>query len=161
MSILVLGAGPAGLSFANRLLEHGFEDFKVLERKNEAGGLCRSKIVDGAPLDIGGGHFLDVRNNTVNDFLFRFMPKNEWNRFTRDSQIHIGDVYIHHPFEANIWEFDIDQQIEYLKSIASAGCIKGDEKPNEFVKWIYWKLGDRISDDYMLPYNKKMFGDKR
>lgn len=25
--------------------------------------------------------------------------------------------------------------------------------------WIYWKLGERIAADYMLPYNRKMFGD--
>ena len=31
------------------------------------------------------------------------------------------------------------------------------EKPEAFVDWIYWKLGDKIADDYMIPYNQKMF----
>ena len=54
---LILGAGPAGLTFANRLQEKGINDYLVLEQEHEAGGLCRSTDVDGFPLDIGGGHF--------------------------------------------------------------------------------------------------------
>ena len=58
---LILGAGPAGLTFANRLKELSEDSFLVLEKEQEAGGLCRSVMVDGSPFDIGGGHFLDVR----------------------------------------------------------------------------------------------------
>lgn len=57
---IILGAGSAGLSFANRLLEKGEEDFIILEKEKNAGGLCRSVEVDGSALDIGGGHFLDL-----------------------------------------------------------------------------------------------------
>jgi protoporphyrinogen oxidase len=31
--------------------------------------------------------------------------------------------------------------------------------PEKFTDWIFWKLGTRIAEDYMLPYNKKMFGE--
>ena len=78
---LILGAGPAGLTFANRLKELSEDSFLVLEKEQEAGGLCRSVMVDGSPFDIGGGHFLDVRRPAVNTFLFRFMPKEEWKLF--------------------------------------------------------------------------------
>ena len=47
MKYLILGAGPAGLSFANGLKQSGENDFIVLEKESEAGGLCRSKNVDG------------------------------------------------------------------------------------------------------------------
>ncbi|MBQ7166222.1 MAG: NAD(P)-binding protein, partial [Treponema sp.] len=62
---LILGAGPAGLALANSLLDRGETDFLVVEKEAEAGGLCRSRQVDGSPLDIGGGHFLDVRRPAV------------------------------------------------------------------------------------------------
>ena len=81
MKYLILGAGPAGLTFANRLLQNGIDDFLVIEKGDEAGGLRRSREVDGAPLDIGGGHFLDVRNPKVLDFLFPFMPKELWDEY--------------------------------------------------------------------------------
>ena len=70
MKYLILGAGPAGLTYANRLKQKGISDFLVLEKEEDAGGLCRSAEIDGSPLDIGGGHFLDVRRPEVNDFLF-------------------------------------------------------------------------------------------
>lgn len=159
MKYLILGAGPSGLTFANRLLQNGVEDFLVLERNETAGGLCRSADVDGSPLDIGGGHFLDVRNPKVLDFLFEYMPIEEWDEYNRDSRIVVNDNVINSPIEANIWQMSIKDQVEYLKAIAIAGCNLGIEMPEKFVDWIYWKLGDKIASDYMIPYNQKMFGD--
>lgn len=159
MKYLILGAGPAGLTFANRLLEKGETDFLVLERNEEAGGLCRSKDLDGRPLDIGGGHFLDVRRPKVVDFVFKFMPENEWDRYERDSKIVVNGNTINSPIEANIWQMKIEDQVEYLKAIAVAGCNLNEEMPEKFVDWIYWKLGKKIAEDYMIPYNQKMFGE--
>lgn len=156
---LILGAGPAGLTFANKLLEMGEDDFLVIEKEDIAGGLCKSVFVDGSELDVGGGHFLDVRRPEVVDFLFQFMPEEEWNIFDRDSQIFIHDTYIGHPFEANIWQLPDKLQQMYLDSIKAAGCNRNVEKPEKFTEWIRWKLGDAIADNYMLPYNLKMYGD--
>lgn len=156
---LILGAGPAGLTFANKLKDAGESSFLVLEKESEGGGLCRSEVVDGAPLDIGGGHFLDVRRPEVNKFLFEFMPEDEWDIYMRDSRISLGEEEIHHPMESNIWELGLKKQVDYLKSIAVAGCNLGMDMPSEFVNWIYWKLGRGIAEDYMIPYNQKMFGE--
>lgn len=157
MKYLILGAGPAGLTVANMLKQRGITDFLVLEREATAGGLCRSVDVDGAPFDIGGGHFLDVRRPKVNEFLFRFMPEDEWDKYVRDSRIVVNGNVINHPIEANIWQMKIEDQVEYLKSIASAGCNTGKKMPEDFVDWIYWKLGSKVAEDYMIPYNQKMF----
>ena len=158
MKYLILGAGPAGLAFANMLYLLGEDSFLVIEREKSAGGLCRSVEVDAAPFDIGGGHFLDVRRPQVNTFLFRFMPENEWNLFDRKTTIHIQGSVIGQPIESYIWQMKIEDQVEYLKSIAVAGCNLHEPMPEKFIDWIYWKLGQRIAENYMLPYNKKMFG---
>lgn len=157
MKYLILGAGPAGLTVANRLKQIGITDFLVLEKEETAGGLCRSIDVDGFPFDIGGGHFLDVRRPKVNEFLFKFMSEKEWVKYDRDSRIVVNDNIINHPIEANIWQMKIDDQVEYIKSIATAGCNLGTEMPEAFVDWIYWKLGSKIAEEYMIPYNQKMF----
>lgn len=155
---IILGAGPAGLSFAHRLLDRGELSFLIIEQNEEAGGLCRSTQVDGSPLDLGGGHFLDSRREEVTNFLFRFLPKEEWTLFKRISTIQMNNVEIDYPFEANIWQFPIEAQIEYLISIAQAGCnIKNSIKPAKFIDWIRWKLGDKIADEYMIPYNRKIW----
>ena len=99
---------------------------------------------------------IDV-TSAVNEFLtYAF---NEWNYFERDSRISFDGMEIEHPFETNIWQMPIEKQIEYLKSIAVAGCNIGQEKPEKFTEWIIWKLGTRIADDYMIPYNRKLFAD--
>ncbi len=157
MKYLIIGAGPAGLTVGNRLLDMGIEDFKIIEEGSEAGGLCRSEMVDGAPLDISGGHFIDVRRPKVNEFLFRFMGNEEWNSYDRITKIRIGDIRIDYPFEANIWELPIDDEVKHLKAIANAGCNTGREEPENFRDWISWKLGERIAEEYMLPYNEKIF----
>lgn len=157
---LILGAGPAGLTFANMLRLRGETSFLVLEKESQAGGLCRSVMVDGSPFDIGGGHFLDVRRPKVNEFLFQFMPEKEWNLYERDSRIQVGDQMVGHPFEANIWQLDLEDQIAVLASIAKAGCNSGTDMPEKFKEWIVWKLGDKIAQMYMLPYNQKMFSDE-
>ena len=158
MKYLILGAGPAGLTVANRLKQVGVSDFLVLEKENEAGGLCRSKDIDGSAFDIGGGHFLDVRRPNVNAFLFGFMPEKEWDKYDRDSRIVVNGNVVNHPIEANIWQMKLEDQVEYLKSIAVAGCNVGAQMPEDFVDWIYWKLGSKVAEDYMIPYNQKMFG---
>lgn len=157
--VAIIGAGPSGLTLACALLRCGIDDFLVLEKEEDAGGLCRTRTVDGAPLDIGGGHFLDVRRPAVTEFLFGFMPEREWNRFERDSRIRIHGQTIGSPFEANIWQLDEAHRKRYLADIAAAGCNTGAPMPEKFTDWIYWKLGKGIAEDYMLPYNRKMFGD--
>ncbi|MDQ3039467.1 MAG: NAD(P)-binding protein, partial [Pseudomonadota bacterium] len=156
---LILGGGPSGLTVAHSLIDHGVPSDQVvlLEKESVAGGLCRSEMVDGAPLDIGGGHFLDLRKKEVLDFIFRFMPEHEWNTFVRVSKIRLRGQQIDHPLEANLWQFSRPDQVDYLESIAQAGCVRGEPMPESFADWVVWKLGARIAEEYMLPYNRKIW----
>jgi protoporphyrinogen oxidase len=159
LEYLVLGGGPSGLTVAHSLIDRGVprDRILVIEKEAVAGGLCRSEQVDGAPLDIGGGHFLDVRRTEVLDFLFRFMPEHEWNTHTRISKIRLRGQEIDHPLEANLWQFSKADQVDYLESIAQAGCVRGEPMPASFADWVVWKLGERIGHEYMLPYNRKIW----
>ena len=154
---LILGAGPAGLSFAHALQDAGENSFLLLERESVAGGLCRSVQVDGAPLDTGGGHFLDVKAKDVLDFIFRFLPLSEWSEYERISRILLNSTAIDYPLEANLWQLPLRLQIDYLESIARAGCVQAQQMPIDFREWIPWKLGTRIAEDYMFPYNQKLW----
>jgi protoporphyrinogen oxidase len=88
------------------LLDAGcsLDDIVVVEKQSVSGGLCRSEMIDGAPIDIGGGHFLDLKRKEVLDFVFRFMPREEWAVFDRVSKIRIRETEIDHPLEANLWQ---------------------------------------------------------
>ena len=154
---LILGAGPAGLSFAVTSSKLGEDSFAILEKNHEAGGLCRSVECDGAALDVGGGHILDVRKKDVLEFVFSYMPIEEWNLYKRNTKIIVGDNVIDYPFEANIWQLPFEEQVEYLESIAKASFSRLEEKPKRFMEWIRWKLGDKIAENYMIPYNQKIW----
>lgn len=155
----ILGAGPSGVSLAHALLDRGVKADKILviEKESVAGGLCRSLQVNGAPVDIGGGHFLDVRKKKILDFLFRFLPETEWATFYRISKIRLHGGEVDHPLEANLWQLPKKHQREYLDSIARAGCVRGDPMPESFENWVVWKFGDHIARQYMLPYNRKIW----
>lgn len=159
LQYIILGAGPTGLATAHALIERGLpkDQLIVIDKAATAGGLCRSEEIDGAPLDIGGGHFLDVQRPQVLDFLFRFMPEHEWNTFQRVSRIRLRGQEIDHPLEANLWQFSVADQVDYLDSIAQAGCVGGAPTPKSFEDWVVWKLGSRIANEYMLPYNRKIW----
>jgi protoporphyrinogen oxidase len=156
---LILGGGPSGLALSHFLIHKGVHRDQVLliEKESIVGGLCRSEQVDGAPLDVGGGHFLDIRETEVLDFLFHFMPREEWNSFDRISRIRLRGKEIDHPLESNLWQLSKLDQVDYLESIAHAGCARGEPIPESFVDWITWKLGSRIAEEYMLPYNRKLW----
>lgn len=154
---VILGAGPSGLAFAHTLKSLGENSFIVLEKESVAGGLCRSETVENFPLDIGGGHFIEPSPPDFLELLFRFLPRNEWVEHRRVSRIALYGKEIDYPLEANLWQLPVDEQIDHLEAISKAGCVRGAPMPEEFGEWVSWKLGTLIADDYMLPYNRKIW----
>lgn len=156
---LIIGAGPSGLSVAHSLLMRGAQrdQILILEKEAIAGGLCRSRVVDGSPLDIGGGHFLDVKNKDVLKFLFHFLPQSDWTLHERIAKIRLRGHEVDHPLESNLWQLPVDCQVDYLESISKTGSQFNHKKPQTFPDWIRWKLGDSIANDYMIPYNQKIW----
>jgi len=157
LKYLILGAGPSGLSVAQTLKDLGETSLLLLEKEDQAGGLCRSWEVDGKPLDIGGGHFLDVRRKDALDLIFRFMARSEWAEFSRLSTIKLRGLELDYPLEANLWQLPMVVRLDFLESLAQAGCVRGLPMPETFEEWIVWKLGSRIAEEYMLPYNRKIW----
>jgi Flavin containing amine oxidoreductase len=51
--VVIVGAGPAGLSTAHYLTERGYSDVLVLEKEQRVGGLCKSLTVGGKSFDLG------------------------------------------------------------------------------------------------------------
>ena len=155
---IILGAGVTGLSALNKLVQSGITNVIALEKENECGGLCRTLYIDGHICDIGG-HFFQTKYKEVEDFIFSFFPKDKFYKISpRISKIHIHDVDIDYPLEANVWQLPINLQVEYLTSIIRNGEANGCPAPKNYEDWIRWKLGDKVCDEYLIPYNSKLWG---
>ena len=154
---IILGAGITGLTLMKKLRQKGYSVL-TLEAENEAGGLCRTFYVDGHACDIGG-HFFQTKFPDVEEFVFSCFPREKMYKIDpRISKISIEGMDIDYPLESNLWQFPVDKQIEYLISVIRNGEALGKPEPQNYEEWIRWKLGDKICDGYLIPYNIKLWG---
>jgi hypothetical protein len=63
--IVIVGAGPAGLSTAWFLSKNGFHNVTVLEKLGRVGGLCKSLTVDGMSFDLGANYLTWAYRETL------------------------------------------------------------------------------------------------
>lgn len=155
---IVIGAGVTGITLCKKLKEKGISNVLVLEAKHEAGGLCTTKNINGHQLDIGGGHFFHTKYKEIFDYVFKYLPENNFNYFNRVSKLKIANNTIDYPLESNLWQLPQEEQIAFLISVIRNGESLGLEEPQNYEEWIRWKLGNKICDEYMIPYNCKLWG---
>ncbi len=70
--ILIIGAGPAGLTAAYELTSLGF-DVTVFEESDTFGGIAKTVNYKGNRMDMGGHRFFS-KSKEVNDFWEKFLP---------------------------------------------------------------------------------------
>lgn len=91
---VVIGAGPAGLSVAAKLLELSSEwRVIILEASNEIGGISRTILHNGCRIDIGGHRFFS-KSHEINDFWQKLLPIQghpSWDDITLNRQCRIAD----------------------------------------------------------------------
>lgn len=160
LDYLIIGAGVTGITVGRLLQQKGLNDFLIIEKEQEPGGLCRTKTINGHVLDISGGHFLCSIYPEVYNFVFSHLSKDHFNYFERVSKIRLGDIIIDYPIESNLWQLPLNMQIKFLISAIQSGEVTGKKEPKNYEEWIRWKLGNAIADDYMIPYNQKIWGVK-
>ena len=73
--VVIIGAGPAGLTAAYELLKDKNNEYEVtiLEETNEIGGISRTVRYNGNRMDIGGHRFFS-KDQKVMDFWENLMP---------------------------------------------------------------------------------------
>ncbi len=80
--VVIIGAGPAGLTAGYELLKDGKEDYEVLilEESQDIGGISKTVKYNGNRMDIGGHRFFS-KDNRVMDFWEELMPIQGANSF--------------------------------------------------------------------------------
>ncbi len=98
--IVIIGAGPAGLSAAIEAERHGRKAV-VLEAADAPGGLTRSFEKDGYTFDCSG-HLLHLSDPDAVALVEEATEPEDWNRVARNSVINLGEKIIPYPFQLHL-----------------------------------------------------------
>ncbi|HEX6884734.1 MAG TPA: FAD-dependent oxidoreductase [Planctomycetota bacterium] len=163
MKIALLGAGVSGLALARTLVERGFPlaDITLFEAAPVAGGLCRSKTVDGFTYDVSGGHILFSKDRAVMQWMKDEAGGDEaFVRRERHTKIRFGNRFVHYPFENGLGDLPEQAKFECLRGYVEAWHARdkhGTAAPADFLRWIHWRFGTGIAQHFMEPYNEKIW----
>ena len=159
MKIAILGAGISGVSLARMLAADGHA-VTVLEKSDRAGGLCKSRQIDGFTFDDAGGHIMFSKNQQVLSWMKdRCGGEDGIVETVRKTRIRWHDRWVPYPFENGVG---------HLTKEAIADCLEGyiesyaDRKngspcPERFGDWIDWRMGSGFAKHFMVPYNQKIW----
>ena len=92
--IVIIGAGPAGLTAGYELCKKGKYEVVILEESNYIGGISRTVNYKGNRMDIGGHRFFS-KNDEVNEFWNEILPNQgdpsyDDKKLKRDSKVEKG-----------------------------------------------------------------------
>lgn len=159
----ILGAGVSGLALARTLIEKGVpaDDLHLFEAGPVAGGLCRSKTVDGFTYDVTGGHILFSKDKAAMQWMKDVAGGDDaFVQRDRHTKIRFEDRWVHYPFENGIGDLPDQANFDCLKGYVEAWEKRrndGSSAPADFASWIQWRFGEGISRHFMGPYNEKIW----
>lgn len=154
--IIILGAGLAGLSAAWHLQRRGL-DCQIFEKEPQAGGLCRSKNINGFIFDYDG-HLLHFKHRYTFGLVKSLLGDNLLEH-QRSAWVYSSGRFTRYPFQANLYGLPpeiVKECLLGLIAISKNGHPKNKENLN-FRDWVYSTFGEGIAKHFMLPYNTKFW----
>src|SRR5262249_53136854 len=111
-------------------------------------------------------------NDKYVDSLFRDILKDNFHEQQRESWVYLYDAYQRYPFQANLYGLPPEVIKECLLGVIEAsrhaghtdnGNMNGNGNghaapPANFVEWCYRTFGAGITEHFMIPYNRKVWG---
>ncbi len=153
--VVVLGCGWSGLVASIRVKELYPSSEVVCIDRDFGGGLLRSEVINGYLFDVGGSHVVfSRRQDVINGIL---SMGGEWVARERRAYILFDGIFIPFPFENGIYVLPPERRARYGKSIISALINYRDERPRNLREWILNTFGREVAEDYLIPYNEKIW----
>jgi len=163
--VVVIGAGPAGLTAAYELAKHDVSS-TVLEADDMVGGISRTEERDGWRFDLGGHRFF-TKVQPVEDFWHEILPDEDFLQRPRMSRIYYGGKFFDYPLKASnaLTNLGIGEAIlcvlSYFWARVDGGIRKLVGRPrgdDSLEEWITARFGKRLYKHFFKTYNEKLWG---
>lgn len=155
--VVIIGAGPAGLTAAYQLCKEGVESV-VLEKDDVVGGISRTVNYKGYLFDIGGHRFF-TKVKAVDDMWREVLGEEKFLRRSRLSRIYYKKKFFFYPLKASnallglgIWN-SFMMVVSYLR--AQLFPVKDE---STFEDWISNRFGKRLYHTFFKTYTEKVWG---
>jgi protoporphyrinogen oxidase len=154
--VVVLGAGPAGLTAGYLLAKQG-KPVIVLESTEYVGGIARTQIRDGYRFDLGGHRFF-TKVKEVDDLWHEIM-KEEFLKRPRQSRIYWNDKFLEYPLQG----VDVIKKlgpVELTRCLISYmwAALKPKGREESFEQWVSNRFGKRLYNHFFKTYTEKLWG---
>jgi protoporphyrinogen oxidase len=154
--VAVLGAGPAGLTAAYRLVRRGIP-VVVFEAGEEVGGLARTVVRNGYRFDLGGHRFFT--KSVEVEALWEELLGPELLVRPRLSRIYWRGRFIEYPLRpADV--FAKVGPLELVRSLASyaRARLRRHDEAETYEEWVSARFGRRLFALFFKTYTEKVWG---
>ena len=155
-SVVIIGAGPAGLSAAHELSSGGLRPV-VLEQADKVGGIARTEVFQGYRFDIGGHRFFS-RDQTV-QHLWQQMLGPAMLKVPRLSRISYDGLFLNYPLQWSNALFSLGflESTRIVLSYLKARILPHQDD-HTFEGWVTNRLGRRLYRNFFQTYTEKVWG---
>ena len=155
-SVLIIGAGPAGLAAAYESIRKGLSPV-VLEKGDKTGGIARTEVFKGYRFDIGGHRFF-----TKNDAIMRLWQEilgEGLIRVPRTSRIYYEGRFFDYPlgFFNAITRMGVMESLLILLSYLRVQ-VRPYPEEETFEQWVSNRFGRRLYGKFFESYTVKLWG---
>ena len=155
-AVVIIGAGPAGLTAAYKLVKKGIRPL-VLEKTARVGGIARTDQHRGYRYDIGGHRFF-TRVPEVQQ-LWNEVLGGDLIRVPRLSRIHYRGRFFNYPIDLwnAFWNLGVHESVRIALSY-----LKWKWRPypveETFEQWVTNRFGRRLYQQFFQTYTEKVWG---
>jgi protoporphyrinogen oxidase len=155
--IVIMGAGPAGLTAAWELVRAGREVVVWEADPSYVGGISRTVQAEGFRFDVGGHRFFS-KSPEVNEVWRQIMP-DDFIDCPRLSRIFYKGKYFNYPLEAMNAFFNLGafETLRILLSYLQAR-LKPIKPETTFAQWVTNRFGERLFLMFFKSYTEKVWG---
>ena len=155
--VVIMGAGPAGLTAAWQLSKDGQEVIIWEADPSYVGGISRTVLAEGFRFDIGGHRFFS-KSPEVNEVWREIMP-DDFIDCPRLSRIYYQGKFFNYPLEAMdaFWKLGPLETFRIVLSYVKAR-LSPIRPELSFKQWVVNRFGLRLFNHFFKSYTEKVWG---